>query len=161
MSLLVCFSGFMLYSAFYRLSLYEEAYGFTYSRVLAHSFMVLLFMMLIVAFIRIWSERVSLLKTYVIITVNFYVILNYMNIDVFIAEQNLKSYEKTGKIDVMYMEMLSDDVIPYLVRIEEETGLKSDYVAFRKDQLQNRDKSWFEWNWSTHKASTFLKGMER
>jgi hypothetical protein len=161
LSLLVSFSGFMLFSAFHRLSLYEEAYGFTYSRVLAHSFMILLSIMLFIAFIRIWTEKISLLKTYVVLSVTFYVLLNFINIDLFIAVQNIEWYEKTGKIDVIYMETLSDDVIPYLVKLEEETGLKSDYLAFRKDLLLNNEKDWPEWNWSTHKAALFLKEMEK
>jgi hypothetical protein len=101
------------------------------------------------------------LKTYVIVSVSFYVLLNYVNIDVFIAERNLQAYAKTGKIDVMYMETLSDDVVPYLVKLEEETGLKSVYFEHRKEFIQREDKTWPEWNWSTYKAHTFLSEKNR
>lgn len=40
LSTLVGFTGVMLISAFLRLMMYEEAFGFTFSRVLAHSFML-------------------------------------------------------------------------------------------------------------------------
>lgn len=160
LTLLVGFSGFMLFSAYHKLSLYEQAYGFTYSRILAHSFMILLFVMLFIAFIRIWTKKIGLLKTYVVLAISYYVILNYLNIDVIIAENNMNWYNKTGKIDSIYMEALSDDVIPYLIDLEEQTGQKSEYVHYRIDQLLQGNQSWTEWNWSEHKARVFLKDRE-
>jgi hypothetical protein len=156
LSLLVSFTGFILISAIYRLSIYEAAYGYTYSRVLAHSFMILLIIMLTIAFVRIWMKKLPLLKAYVILSVSFYVLLNYLNIDVMIAEQNIERYEKTAKIDMEYMEVLSDDVIPYLVQLEEKTGRRSEFVAFRIDRVVSGYDDWPEWNWSTHKAYRFL-----
>ncbi|MBM6619576.1 DUF4153 domain-containing protein [Bacillus suaedaesalsae] len=160
LTLLVGFSGFMLFSAYHKLSLYEQAYGFTYSRILAHSFMILLFIMLFIAFVRIWSKKIELLKTYVVLAVSYYVILNYLNIDVIIAENNMNWYTQTGKIDSLYMEALSDDVIPYLVELEEKTGYRSEYVQHRKEMLLKGNSSWTEWNWSQHKARQFLKEIE-
>jgi hypothetical protein len=156
LSLLVSFTGFILISAIYRLSLYEAAYGYTYSRVLAHSFMILLIIMLVIAFLRIWMKMLPLLKAYVILLACFYVLLNYLNIDVMIAEQNMERYEKTGKIDMEYMELLSDDVIPYLVQLQEETGRKSEFVTYRLEKVVGSYDDWPEWNWSSHKAYRFL-----
>ncbi len=156
LSLLVTFSSLILFSAFYRLSLYEAAYGFTYLRLLAHSFMILLFIMLIIAFVRIWMVKMPLLKAYVVLCVSYYVVLNYLNIDVIIAEQNINRYEKSGKLDLVYMEILSDDVIPYLVRLD----ISSEYIDMRKNQLTNGTHHWPEWNWSSHKASQYLLKTE-
>ncbi|KAA0549949.1 DUF4173 domain-containing protein [Bacillus sp. BGMRC 2118] len=160
LSLLVGFSGFMLFSAYHKLSLYEQAYGFTYSRIFAHSFMILLFIMLFIAFIRVWSKKIALLKTYVVLGVSYYVVLNYMNIDMIIAENNMNWYQETGKIDSLYMEVLSDDVIPYLVQLESETGYNSEYIQERKDKLLRGNQSWTEWNWSQHKARLYLMNRE-
>ncbi|MFZ3589914.1 hypothetical protein ACOI1C_11685 [Bacillus sp. DJP31] len=45
--------------------------------------------------------------------------------DVIIKEQNIDRFEKTGKLDLVYMEMLSDDVIPYILELEREESLQT------------------------------------
>jgi hypothetical protein len=50
----------MLISAYSRLSLYEEAYGYTLLRLLVHGFMVFLGVLMIVAVVRIWYRWFSL-----------------------------------------------------------------------------------------------------
>ncbi|MDZ7837537.1 MAG: DUF4173 domain-containing protein [Actinomycetota bacterium] len=46
LSLVAGFTFVMIASAFYRMSLYEQAYGFTYLRIFVQAFMVLLFFLL-------------------------------------------------------------------------------------------------------------------
>jgi len=48
-SLLVACTLVMLFSAHFRMSLYEEAYGYTYLRMLTHAFMVFLFVLFLIA----------------------------------------------------------------------------------------------------------------
>ncbi|WP_116344253.1 DUF4153 domain-containing protein, partial [Enterobacter cloacae] len=55
--ILVICSIIILYSAFSRLALYEEAYGFTYLRYLVHAFMLLLAILMVIAGLRIHFER--------------------------------------------------------------------------------------------------------
>ena len=49
LTLLVVFTLNMLFSAHYKMSLYEQTYGFTYLRIFVHLFMIMLFMLLIVS----------------------------------------------------------------------------------------------------------------
>ncbi|WP_456279326.1 DUF4153 domain-containing protein [Bacillus sp. AK128] len=157
LSLLVVFTAAILFSAFYRLSLYEEAYGFTYSRVLAHSFMILLLILLICSFLRIWLKQLPLLKIFVLLSLTFYVGLNYLNIDVFIIEQNIARYEQSGKIDLEYIGVLSDDVIPYLIQLQESGNMTIPSLIYKQETLLIRQDDWQEWNWSSHKAYQLLK----
>lgn len=106
-SLLIGMSGIMLVSAFMRLMMYEEAYGFTLSRVLAHGFMIYLIVIFAYTFIRIWLEKLPLLHFYVIVGIVFYAGINGMNLEQFIVNKNIERYEETGKIDVHYLRDLS------------------------------------------------------
>jgi len=86
-SLLVLCTMVILSSAYLRMSLYEAAYGYTYLRVLTHSFMIFLFVLFVIAFYKVWNEGISLLKPYVVLSIAAYMILNFANIDVLIAEK--------------------------------------------------------------------------
>ena len=57
--LVVC-SGVMLYSAYIRLAMYEEAYGYTYIRFLVHAFMIYLAFLLLIAGLRIRTSLVPM-----------------------------------------------------------------------------------------------------
>jgi len=106
-SLLVIFSGVMLVSAYQRLSMYEAAYGFTMERILAHAFMIFLIVIFAYTLIRVWRERLALMHFYLIAGLLFYTALNVMHIEQIIVDENLERYEKTGKIDIDYLNALS------------------------------------------------------
>jgi len=99
-SLLVVCTSIMLYSAHFRMSLYEQAYGYTYLRILTHAFMIFIFALLLASLYKIWKVKFSLAKAYIVIAVTAYVILNYVNIDVIIAQNNFERLQKTKHIDV-------------------------------------------------------------
>ncbi|MBS4198167.1 DUF4173 domain-containing protein [Bacillus sp. FJAT-49732] len=107
LTLLVLSSGVLLISAFMRLTMYEEAYGFTFTRVLAHSFMIFLMVILAYTLIKIWLEKLSLFHFYFIATLIYYVGINIVNIDRFVVERNIERFEQTGKIDTLYMSSFS------------------------------------------------------
>ena len=52
--LLVLCTVIMLYSAHLRLKLYEEAYGYTYARIFAHTFIALLFVLFMLTLYKFW-----------------------------------------------------------------------------------------------------------
>ncbi|RIX49352.1 DUF4173 domain-containing protein [Paenibacillus nanensis] len=138
----------MLISAYSRLSLYEEAYGYTQLRLLVHGFMVFLGVLMLVAVVRIWYRWFSLAKVYIAIGVAAYVIMNYINLDARIAEGNIARYEATGKIDIGYLGTLSADAGPALERLLREhpelDGVDS-ILAQMKGQAKERSH-WQSWN---------------
>ena len=107
LSLLVLSSGVLLVSAMMRMMMYEEAYGFTFTRVLAHSFMIFLMIIFAYTLVKIWLEKLSLFHFYFIASLVYYVGMNVVNIDRIVVEQNITRYEETGKIDIQYLNNLS------------------------------------------------------
>lgn len=160
LSVLVGCTLVMLCSAYFRLSLYEEAYGFTYTRILVHAFMLYLLVLLLLAFYRIWRGRASLLKQYIIVSIAAYTIINYIGIDALIAKNNIQRYYLTGKIDLHYLDRLSYDAVPAWVRFEAEENnlndLKQYYLARKRERLASDQDPWQSFNMSEHRAKKLL-----
>ncbi|EST13483.1 DUF4153 domain-containing protein [Sporolactobacillus laevolacticus] len=159
-SLLVFCTLVMLLSAFVRMFLYEQMYGYTYLRVLTHAFMIFLFGLFIVTLCRIWKENLRLYKFYLLAAIAALVIINYMNIDVLITKWNIDRYEQTGKIDVNYLATLSDDAIPtmtVLLSAKDDTvaGQIENYLFERKRELAKK-RSWQSFNLSQYRAMHVL-----
>lgn len=139
-SILILSTFIMLFSAHYRMSLYEESYGYTYLRIFTHSFMIMVFAILVVTLYKIWDERINLGKWYVVIGLTAYVLINYVNVDVIIAQKNMARYYRTGVIDVNYMAGLSYDSLPYLVALTKVPDQKiviaaQKHIAIKRAQL--------------------------
>ena len=163
LALLVTFSGVMLYSAFLRLFMYEEAYGFTFARVLAHSFMIFLLVILCYSFMRIWMYRLSLVRFYIICAIIFYTLVNTIQLDTFVVERNLERYTETGKIDIYYLNSLSYEGVEGLVELyklnPDHPGL-SELLLQRKQELLNSEESWNSINISRRSAEKALTDLE-
>jgi len=158
LSLLTVCTGFMLFSAYFRLSLYEEAYGYTVSRLLAHAFMLFLFVLFGIALVKIWRDGISLIKYYAITGIAAYLLLNYINIDVMIAKNNISRYQESGRIDADYLTRLSYDAVPYLVPLLEDQGV-AESIKYGLDEMREEiedDESWQSFNLSEYRAKKLL-----
>lgn len=144
--LVVGCSAVMLYSAYSRLLLYEEAYGYTYLRFLVHAFMLYLGVLLLLAAVRVGRERFPLARSYVIVSLIAYVAINYVGMDRFIAEKNIERYRAGGSIDVHYLGGLSADAIPTLLRFREEVPELLPHLQAKRQQLANGDSGWPAFN---------------
>lgn len=160
LTLLIGFSGIMLISSFMRLMLYEEAYGFTRLRILAHSFMIFLAIILLYTLFKVWIERLSLARFYLISALFYYVGLNIIGIDQIIVSNNIDRYEQTGKIDIAYLGLLSDAAVPELVALYEEhpeiPGL-SIVLKERQNQLAAEQPAWQSYSFVREKAKESLE----
>lgn len=156
--ILVICSGVMLYSAFTRLIVYEQAYGYTYIRFLVHAFMIFLGVLLLVAGLRIYWKKLPLAKCYIVLALTAYVVVNYVGMDRIIAVQNLDRYEQTGQIDFEYLNGLSSDAIPVLLQ-RGATLLPETYQTFRQDKayLFEKEQSWQSINWADYRAIRALR----
>jgi len=161
LTLLVAFTVNMLFSAHYKMSLYEETYGFTYLRIFVHIFMLMLFMLLIVALIGIWNEKVPINKVLIVIALCMYVVLNYINVDKMIAQKDIDIYYKTHKIDVLYLQRLSYDAIPEIMELKDDANIQiSSEITSYLDELKkgfSEDHSWYEFNYSKYRAKMIIK----
>jgi hypothetical protein len=110
---LVLMLGVALASALIRLQLYESAFGFTRLRAYTHVFIFWLAALLIAFLVLLTMQR---LRTFTLIVVaaglGFVATLSIINMDGFIAAQNLERFEQTGDLDVAYLAQLTPDAIP-------------------------------------------------
>lgn len=116
-SLLIGCTLIMLVSAFTRMAVYEQMYGYTRLRLVTHAFMLFLAVLLLFTLYRIWQPKVRIVRFFLLAALTFIVAINYVNIDYWIAKSNIDRYQQTGKIDCNYLVSLSDDAVPQLVHL--------------------------------------------
>ncbi len=135
-SLLLALVGVMLASAFYRILLYESAYGLTRLRLYVHVSLVWLALLLAWTLLTLWLPGGAPHTTHRFATgaffaaLGFLLSLNLLNPDALIARHNLGHYLAGGQfqpeagatelraargIDGAYLTMLGDDAVPVLV----------------------------------------------
>ena len=159
--LLVLCTVIILYSAHLRLKLYEEAYGYTYARIFAHTFIGLLFVLFMLTLYKFWRREFPLLKAFAIAALLTYTALNYINVDAIIARKNIDRYVKTGAIDLEYLQELSYDAIPELSHLsshndEDMAGKEmAEFLHDKKAELSS-ESPWQSYNLSKSKAKRIL-----
>ena len=164
--LLVLCTVIMLYSAHLRLKLYEEAYGYTYARIFAHTFIGLLFLLFMLTLYKLWRREFPLVKAFAIAALLTYTTLNYVNVDAMIARKNVDRYFTTGKIDLDYLQELSYDAMPELARlsaVDNGDGVGKKMAAFlREKQAELRPENpWQSYNFSRAKARRILSEIHQ
>ncbi|MEK4661252.1 DUF4173 domain-containing protein [Priestia sp. FSL H7-0729] len=160
--ILVSCSAIMLYSAFMRLNLYEQAYGYTYIRFLVHAFMIFLALLLLIAGLRIRYTSIPLIRWYIVLALTAYVAVNYVGMDKRIAALNIERYHQTGHIDATYLASLSADAVPLLreFALQEYPDLKREMLE-RQNYLDmdRSDHSWPSYNVARHRAELELSKL--
>lgn len=159
LSLLTVCTIFMLVSAYFRLWLYEEAYGYTHTRLLAHAFMIFLFALFVMAFLKIWRSGFSLGKACGVAGIVAYVVLNYASMDAMIAENNIRRYHENGQIDIAYLAGLSSDAVPAIMTLQDDpaVGKRLVYLLQEKREALQREESWQSFNVARYVAKTWLQ----
>jgi hypothetical protein len=170
LSLLVGFTFVLLISAFYRMLIYEQAYGFTYLRIFVQAFMVLLFFLFIINIIYIWYTKLPIIKSYFMMTLMVYIVLNFSNVDLIIARNNIDRYIETGQIDMEYLKGLSFDATSEMQRLIDidvksesisgvrQQDIKDEVLIFFNDKKLELDaqKHWQSFNISRYRASRIV-----
>ncbi len=154
--LLVGCSCVMLYSAYSRLGLYEEAYGYTVLRFLVHAFMIFLALLLVLAAIRVRLPRFPLIRSYIVLGLGAYVLLNYIGMETVIARLNLERYEQSGKLDTDYLLGLSSDALPRLSKVDGIVYPDMEERLRRKLELLREKKDWQSFNLGDYRAEQAL-----
>lgn len=166
LSLLVGFTFVLLISAFYRMLIYEQAYGFTYLRIFVQAFMVLLFFLFIINIIYIWYAKLPIIKSYFMMTLIVYIVLNFSNVDLIIARNNIDRYIETGQIDMEYLKGLSFDATCEMERLigidlknvstsgVGQQDIKNEVLLFFNEKKLELDtqKHWQSFNISRYRA---------
>lgn len=168
--LLVLLVGVILVSAFQRLSLYEAAYGFSRIRTYSHVFMIWMGVLLAVTVYLEVSDRLRAFATVcLLVALGFGVTLVALNVDGFIARQNLARAAQGEDLDVPYLVSLSDDAMPdlYSVYVQSISGspLKGQitgiFACRYRDALRSpAPDKWQSYNWSRASANTIFTKIE-
>ena len=107
----------ILVSAFQRLQLYEAAYGFSRLRTYTHVFLIWTAVLLVATGGLEIVRRSRLFPLAVLIAViGFTITLNFVNVDRFIARQNISREMSSVTIDISYLMTLTNDAVPVLAR---------------------------------------------
>ena len=123
--LLLAQVGVMLISAFQRLRLYEQAYGFTSSRLAAHVFMIFIGLLLLALIIMEFTSSFRRLGLVLMLGVlAFSLVMVGLNEDALIAQQNLERAVQGEKLDAAYLvHGLTNDAVPTLFRYMDDAEL--------------------------------------
>ena len=123
--LLLAQVGVMLISAFQRLRLYEQAYGFTSLRLAAHVFMVFLGLLLLALVIMELTNSFRKLGLALVLgLLAFALVMVGLNEEALIAKLNLERAVQGEKLDSAYLvHGLSNDAVPTFFRSMDDTNL--------------------------------------
>jgi hypothetical protein len=163
LTILVLASSVMLCSAFLRLSMYEDAYGFTFTRVLVHSFMIFLVVIFTYTLVKIWVVRLSLFHFYFITTLLYYTAITVIDLDKIVVNENMNRYELSGKIDVHYLNNLSYTGVLGLIDLYEKDKNIPDLKTIlleRKKEALTEDLPWQSYNLKREQVFSELKKLE-
>ena len=113
-------------SAMHRMSVYDQAYGFTRLRLavfVIEAWLGVVFLLILAAGLRLngaWVPRAGLAAGVLALLV-----VAAVNPDRFIADHNVERFERTGRIDMTYLCELSADAVPALIRLPEPVRRRS------------------------------------
>ncbi len=148
-------------AAFYRMHLYEMAYGFTLNRLLVYMFLIGEWFALLPIAIGVINPRFKYLEWAAIAVISLYLGYNLINLDAFIASANFERYlaasttaSESMEIDLYYLSTLSKDATPvfdhYLPLLSEKDRLELREIQdnnydYADTQPEDEPRHWFEW----------------
>lgn len=162
--LIILFTIIIIISAFYRMNLYQETYGYTYLRIFVDFVLISEVLISIPIIIYLLGKKIDILKSIIIITSFMFVLLNFMNIDNFIAEKNIDRYfnnPEDSNFDISYLCKLGTDAteqITRLLKADDEYIVKRTerYLYEQKQSLNLDEMNWQEYNMSKKEAKEIL-----
>lgn len=136
---MVIFTLIIIISAFARMTLYQQNYGYTRLRILVDYTLITEIILLIPTIIYILKNKIDLIKTYFVIIITMYCLVNFINIDKIIMKNNFNRYKETGYIDLNYiMEMNNSDLIEQLLELK-DTEFKYSEKAYSQSDTDKQE----------------------
>lgn len=132
----------ILLSALKRITMYEEAYGFTHLRTITHIFIYWLALLLVATIVlEVIQKPGHLGLTFLLVALGFASTFLVINLDQFIVERNLAHARVTGDLDLTFLASLSPDAVAALAEayqhpasVEEKEQLYMVLGCLRKQQ---------------------------
>jgi Domain of unknown function (DUF4173) len=144
---LIALLGVIIASAIQRMRIYQQAYGLTELRFYGTAFLIWLAVVFALLLITILNGRRHLFAAAALASALIAVVcLNAVNPDNWIARVNIERFHQGKKIDVAYLNTLSDDAYATLDAAH--------LAGLRLDQRKSSDCSpdWRTWNWGRAQA---------
>ncbi len=162
--LIILFTLIIIVSAFYRMNLYQETYGYTYLRIFVDFVLISEALISIPIIIYLLGKKIDILKSGIIIASFMFALLNFINIDNFIAEKNIDRYfnnPKNSNFDISYLCNLGTDATTQITRLlksdDEYIVKRTEKYLYEQKQSLNLDKmDWQEYNISKKEAKEIL-----
>ena len=155
----------ILFSSYQRLLLYEKAYGFTEIRTRTHIFIFWLAGLLIAtAVLEILRHSEGFFLALLTACLGFSLTLGLINVEGFIVQKNVQRTYLPHELDVNYINRLTSDAVPQLIRSYNLPGLNSKTkdrlgaeLACRNYKLSEQDHiPWISYNPSEATAKRLL-----
>lgn len=107
----------ILASSMQRLTLYEDAYGFSQLRTYTHVFIFWLAgLILVTILLELLRKRGHFALALLVTTLGFAATLSIMNVNGFIASKNIERVKAGEELDVPHLISLSSDAVPVLIQ---------------------------------------------
>lgn len=146
----------LLVSAFQRLTLYEQAYGFTRLRLYAHIFMVWLGVLLVFVLVIIIYKKTQLfINLALFVLIGFTMTLNLINVDGTIATMNIRNADVDGCLDSAYLESLSYDAVPSLVGAYMDDSTPPMMKEMVGETIRKFERQLVKWDLQKHSWQSF------
>lgn len=158
----------LLGSAFRRLLLYEDAYGFTTARLYAQVYMCAVGVGLVMLAREVAGEFDAgrLFRRSAAAVIVLFAALVYWNHAAWIANRNLDRFARTGKLDAAYLAKgLSLDAVPAIAaRLPSlpepaRSELRRAVLARWAAPVEGRERAWYEWNLASRRARDALAAI--
>lgn len=154
--IMVLLTYIIIASSFYRMFLYEQAYGYTLLRLGVYSILATEALLFIPTIVYILNKNVNILNWYLLISISIYTFINCFSVDRIITYNNINRYYKTKDIDIEYLMNLNYDNIPQLREFSKEYKDKDNNPETLKKYINTMDKdnktNIFEYNLAKSKA---------
>jgi hypothetical protein len=119
---MVCLTGVMLLSAWQRMSLYEEAFGFTHLRIYTRVCMAWLALLFGFFLLALFRMRLNIFALGILVSIiGFMGTLNILSVDAYIAQRNIERYYAGYSLDVRFLSLLSADAVPAIAALYQNT----------------------------------------
>jgi hypothetical protein len=142
----------LLASAWYRMSLYETAYGFTQLRLYIYVFMVALAGLFGFFLLEVFTRRKTIFAFGVLLVMIGYVaVLNGIGGEAFIASRNIERFRQGQELDICYLKTFSVDALPQMLTLLDIAHEREDNTLVQHIRLWLNDQ-----NIEVHKWSSVL-----
>lgn len=157
---MLIFTLIIIISAFARMTLYQQNYGYTRLRILVDFTLITEIILLIPTLIYIIKGKINLSKSYFVIIVTMYCIVNFANIDGIIAKNNISKYKETGYIDLSYLINIDNtDIIEQLLEIQ-DSQFEYSYKYYSKYEYLGNDAIKKDKESKQNQLNKYLKALK-